>query len=71
MAIVEDDPLPVAAEGSMPQPGIWPDVTNPTPPEKMTAHAGNGYPTRHELLRDGSIVLRPDFARDMESDAAD
>jgi len=70
-AIVEDDPLPVAAEGAEPQPGIWPDVTNPTPPEKMTAHAGNGYQMREDFLRDGLAVLRPDYARHIESDAAD
>ena len=70
-AIVEDDPLPVAAEGAEPQPGIWPGVTNPTPPEKMTAHAGNGYQMREDFLRDGLAVLRPDYARHIESDAAD
>jgi len=72
-AIVEDDPLPVAAEGALPQPGIWPDVTDPTPPEKMTAHAGNGYPTREAFLRDGLAVLKPGFeeATDKQSDAAD
>ncbi len=70
-AIVEDDPLPVAAEGAEPQPGIWPEVTNPTPPEKMTAHAGNGYQMREDFLRDGLAVLRPDYARHIESDAAD
>ena len=68
-AIVEDDPLPVAAEGATPQPGIWPEVTNPTAPEQMTAHPGNGYPTRATYLRDGSAVLRPDFTKD--ADAAD
>jgi catechol 2,3-dioxygenase-like lactoylglutathione lyase family enzyme len=70
-AIVEDDPLPVAVEGAEPQPGIWPGVTNPTPPEKMTAHAGNGYQMREDFLRDGLAVLRPDYARHIESDAAD
>ena len=72
-AIVEDDPLAVAAEGAAPQPGIWPDVTNPTPPEEMTAHPGNGFPTRKAFLRDGLAALKPGFveATDRKSDAAD
>ena len=70
-AIVEDDPLPVAAEGALPQPGIWPEVTDPTPREEMTAYPGNGFPTREALLREGLVVLRPDFAKDVESEAAD
>lgn len=70
-AIVEDDPLAVAEEGSGPQPGIWPDVTSPTPPEQMTAHAGNGHQMRDEFLRKGLAAPKPEFAGETESHAAD
>ena len=70
-AIVEDDPLPVAEEGSEPQPGIWPEVTIRTPAEQMTAHPGNGYQMRDEFLRKGQAVPKPVFADDFESNAAD
>ncbi len=70
-AILEDDPLPVAGEGSAPQPGHWPEVTAPTPPEEMTAHPGNGYPTREVLLREGKVVLRADYVAGAKPEAAD
>ncbi|MBT3925396.1 MAG: VOC family protein [Rhodospirillaceae bacterium] len=74
-AIVEDDPLPVAEEGSGPQPGIWPDVTSPTPPEQMTAHPGNGYQMRDEFMRKDLAAPKPEFATEIETeietDAAD
>ena len=70
-AIVEDNPLAVAAEGALSQPGNWPDVTNPTPPERMTARPRNGFPTRATFLRDGLAVLKPDFTDDIKLDAAD
>jgi len=72
-AIVDDDPLLDAAKGALPHPSIWPDVTNPMPPERMTAHASNGYPTRAVFLRDGLAVLKSGFeeATDIQSDAAD
>src|SRR3990172_402857 len=35
-AMYETDPLPIVAEGADPQPGHWPEVTNPTPPEQTT-----------------------------------
>jgi len=49
-AIYEVAPLPVAQEGADPQPGHWPEVTQPTPPEKMTAHAGNGQAMRPTFI---------------------
>ena len=70
-AIAEDDPLPVAEEGSAPQPGIWPEVTSPTPPEQMTAHAGNGHQMRDEFLRKGLAAPKPEYAGEFNSDAAD
>jgi len=52
-AIEDDDPLPISAEGSEPQPGHWPEVTDPTPPEEMVAHSGNGFPMRQSFLHRG------------------
>ena len=70
-AIVEDDPLPVAEEGSEPQPGVWPEVTTPTPVQQMTAHPGNGYQMRDEFLRKGLAASKPEFTGDAKTDAAD
>jgi len=53
-AISDDDPLAIVAEGADPQPGIWPEVTQPTPLERMTAHFGNGHEMRAAFLRDGT-----------------
>ena len=52
-AIEDDDPLAIAAEGSDPQAGFWPEVTSPTPPEKMVAKSGNGQPMRDSFLKRG------------------
>ncbi len=60
-AMSEDDPMDVVAEGAGPQPGHWPEVTRPTPPEEMTAHAGNGHVMRDTFLRDGTGRLREDY----------
>ena len=49
-AIYEVAPLPVAEEGADPQPGHWPEVNRPTPPERMTAHPGNGHLMRPTFL---------------------
>ena len=62
-AMDEDDPMAVVAEGSGPQPEVWPEVVNPTPPERMTAHPGNGYTMRETFLRDGHGHLTAEFAR--------
>jgi len=59
--MAEDDPMPIVAEGAAPQPGVWPAVTNPTPPERMTAHAGNGHAMRAAALRDGTGRLTDDY----------
>lgn len=58
-AIEDDDPLAIADEGAEPQPGHWPEVTNPTPPAEMTAHAGNGYDMRESFLSRGLAVAKP------------
>ena len=53
-AMDEVAPLEIVAEGAGPQPGIWPEVTEPTPPERMTAHGGNGLTMRETFLREGT-----------------
>lgn len=64
-AIVDDDPISVAAEGVKPQPNQWPEVKKPTPLEKMTATSGNGLPLRTELLKQSRVKymegLEPEF----------
>ncbi len=52
-AMDEAVPMAIVAEGSGPQPGVWPEVTNPTPPEEMTAHPGNAYTMRETLKAEG------------------
>jgi len=49
-AIVDDDPLPVAAEGALPQTGRWPETPVSIPPEPMSAKGGNAYALRSSLL---------------------
>ena len=52
-AVVEEDPMAIVAEGAEPRPGVWPEVTNPTPPERMTAWPGNAFPLREALVTKG------------------
>ncbi len=52
-AMDEEVPLAIVAEGAGPQPGIWPEVTEPTPLEEMTAHAGNGFTMRETFIAEG------------------
>ncbi len=54
-AAVDDEPLAIVAEGSQPQPGHWPEVSEPTPAGEMTAHAGNAHPLRQGLLEQGRV----------------
>ena len=51
-AMDEVAPMDIVAEGSGPQPGVWPEVTNPTPRAAMTAHGGNGYTMRETFIRE-------------------
>lgn len=60
-AIEDVDPLPIVAEGAEPQPGIWPEVTQPTPPSQMTAHGGNGLEMRAAFLKAGTAKLTDDY----------
>lgn len=60
-AIVDDDPLPVVAEGAQPQPGHWPEVKAATPVSAMVATSGNGIPMRQSFLDRGLAKLVDDF----------
>lgn len=62
----EVEPLDIVAEGAGPQPGHWPEVTNPTPPAAMTAHDGNGYDMRQAILREGRGHVKEDYRRLVE-----
>lgn len=71
-AIEDDDPMAIAAEGAAPQPGHWPAVTTPTPPERMTAHDGNGHAMRMRILNDGLGFENEDYlAIKKDADAAE
>ncbi len=65
-AMDEDDPLDIVAEGSSAQPGHWPEVTNPTRPEDMTAQPGNGHSMRETFLREGLGRLKKEYAEAAE-----
>ncbi len=57
----EDDPMEIVAEGAGPQPGIWPEVTEPTPPEAMIAYPGNGYAMHEAFLSEGRGKLTDEY----------
>ena len=42
--------MAIVAEGAYPQPGHWPEVTDPPPLARMTAHDGNGRDMRDAVL---------------------
>jgi catechol 2,3-dioxygenase-like lactoylglutathione lyase family enzyme len=60
-AVEDDEPLDIVAEGAGPQPGVWPEVTHPTPPEQMFARQGNGHAMRASFLEKGIARNRPDL----------
>ncbi len=66
-AIEDDDPMPIAAEGAGPQPGHWREVSNPTPPEKMVARPGNGFPMRQSFIERGLARAMPDLPEPAEA----
>ena len=70
-AMDECSPMAIVAEGAGPQPGIWPEVTNPTPPERMTAHDGNGRTMRDTFLREGVAVETDEWKALVEGQAAE
>ena len=61
-AIEDDAPMLIAAEGAGPQPGHWPDVTNPTPTSEMLARPGNGHAMRDSFLARGIARKKDDYA---------
>ena len=65
--IEDDDPMAIAGEGAAPQPGHWPEVTDPTPPAAMVAHPGNGWPMRDRAVNEGRAKLKPDYAKLVEA----
>ena len=65
-AMAEEQPLAIVAEGAEPQPGVWPEVSRPTPPERMVAHAGNGYVMREIFLKQGLARTTEDFGEAAE-----
>jgi catechol 2,3-dioxygenase-like lactoylglutathione lyase family enzyme len=57
-AVVDDELPDIVLEGSKPQPGHWPEVSDPTPASRMVAEkAGNAYALRKELLAEGKARL--------------
>ncbi len=60
-AVVEEDPMAIVAEGADPLPASWPEVTNPTPVERMTAWPGNAYPMREALLANRQARVTGDY----------
>ncbi len=52
-AMDEEEPMDIVAEGARAQPGVWPEVTSPTPPEDMVASPGNGVSMRDTFLKQG------------------
>ena len=52
-AMDEEVPMGVVAEHAEPQPDFWPEVTDPTPVEQMTAWPGNAYTMRETLIATG------------------
>ncbi len=65
-AMDEISPMDIVAEGAQPQPGHWPEVTEPTPRERFTAQGGNAFTMRETFIRDGVGRLKPDFVALME-----
>lgn len=60
-AVADDLPLDIVAEGAGPQPGIWPEVVDPTPVSEMIAHSGNGHDMRHKALSENRGVLKDEY----------
>ena len=54
----------IAAEGAGPQPGHWPEVSAPTPPEAMVAWPGNGFAMRASFIERGLARARPGLPAD-------
>ena len=59
-AIVDDEPLAVAAEGAGPQPGHWPEPTE-APAAAKPLKAGNGHAMRKAFLEEGRARVVPEL----------
>jgi catechol 2,3-dioxygenase-like lactoylglutathione lyase family enzyme len=57
-AMSEVAPMEIVAEGSGPQPGHWPEVTDKTAAADMVAKEGNALPMRKAFLDEGSAKYR-------------
>ncbi len=57
------DPVPAAREGMDPQPGHWPAVTRPTPPDQYIAKGGFGEINRRAFLDGGNARYTEEFLR--------
>ncbi len=64
-AMDEDDPMDIVAEGATAQPGVWPEVTNPTPRDEMTAYPGNGYTMRQTFVKEGLGRVTDEYRKAM------
>ncbi len=60
-AMDEVAPMDIVDEGATMQPGHWPEPEKTTPPEAMTAHAGNGYTMRDTFLEAGIAIEKDDY----------
>ena len=70
-AILDSAPLKVAAEGSSPQPGHWPEVITHTKEEEMNPVPGNGFSMREDFLRRGLVRVNPDMESVLIQEASD
>lgn len=59
----DEEPLTVATEGGMPQPGHWPAVSKPTPRSEFTARPGNGHALRQRFVDSNKGSLTDEFKR--------
>jgi len=69
-AILDDEPLDIAAEGADPQPGHWPEVKKVTAETEMHAVGGNAHPMRKHFLDNDlarySEGISPQFQKSLD-----
>ena len=65
-AIVDDDPIDVAAEGSTAQPGVWPQPSEPATLAALSIKPGNGHAMRDAFVSEGKAVAKPELAKILE-----
>lgn len=69
-AVSDVAPLPIAAEGSEPQPGHWPEPTERTPRSEWRAKPGNGHVMRESFIAEGKARVKPEFTALLEAQAS-